>query len=56
MIDTCAAGGVLGFGSNSPIGKGSWSGMGSPYETVPNFVPDAFFYAIGKRSSNMMAS
>ncbi len=25
-------------------------------ETVPNFVPDAFFYAIGKRSSNMMAS
>ena len=25
-------------------------------ETVPNFVPDAFSYVIGKRSSNMMAS
>jgi hypothetical protein len=25
-------------------------------ETVRNFVPDAFCYAIGKRSSNMMAS
>ena len=24
-------------------------------ETVPNFVPDAFSYVIGKRSSNMMA-
>ena len=26
------------------------------FETVPNFVPDAFSYVIGKRSSNMMAS
>ncbi|EAP79725.1 hypothetical protein NAS141_00110 [Sulfitobacter sp. NAS-14.1] len=25
-------------------------------ETVQNFVRDAFSYAIGKRSSNMMAS
>ena len=27
-----------------------------PGETVQNFVRDAFSYAIGKRSSNMMAS
>ena len=43
------------------LGEGFVVGMRSfpcnPYdETVPNFVPDAFSYVIGKRSSNMMAS
>lgn len=32
------------------------NGLNRAAETVPNFVRDAFSYAIGKRSSNMMAS
>ena len=39
MIDICAAGGVLDFGSNRPIGKGTWSGMGSPHLSVFWAIP-----------------